>query len=111
MQVLTLLSKMIESPESFDIWQNEDCTVYTCYYDSFVADEIETIADVDRRRDYSVTFKANADCYFEVVSIGYCGQDGNDVVCEVRDRIHKEMESRGLLEVYYRFCELVVSQI
>ena len=111
MQVLTLLSKMLDCPENFDIWQNEDCTVYTCYFGDFVAEEIESIADVDKRRDYSVTFKANADCHFEVVAIGYDEQDGTNVERDVRERIHREMKSRGLLEIYYTFCEEAVRQV
>lgn len=111
MRVITLLSKMLESPERFDIWQSDDCTVYTCYYDSFIADEIESIADVDRRRDYSVTFKADADCHFEVVAVGWCEQDGNEVECDVRERIRTEIKSRGLLEIYHKLCEEAVNQV
>lgn len=111
MQVLTLLSKMLDCPENFDIWQNEDCTVYTCYFGDFVANEIESIADVDRRRDYSVTFKADADCHFEVVAIGYDEQDGTNVECDVGERIRENMETRGLLETYYELCAKIVNQV
>ena len=111
MQVLTLLSKIVECSPHFDIQQNDDNVVYACYFDSFVADEIDSIADVGERGDYSVVFRANSDCNFEIVAIGYDDDDGSEVVCDVGERIRNEMKSRGLLEVYYTLCELAVNQV
>lgn len=109
MEIITLLGKMIESFASFDIFQNDDEIVYFCYIGSFVAAEIESIVDVAERREYSVIFKADDDCrFFEIAAIRYEDDDGNEVVCDVRDRIRNEMKSRGLLQEYHRLCEEAV---
>ena len=110
MQVLTLLAKMLES-YNFDIWQSEENVAYNCQIADFVEEEIESIADVAERGDYSVVFRANSDCNFEIVAIGYDDDDGSEVVCDVGERIRNEMKSRGLLEVYYTLCELAVNQV
>ena len=49
MQVITLLGKMLESYSSFDIQQNVDCTIYTCYSGNYIVNEIESIVDVAGR--------------------------------------------------------------
>lgn len=111
MQVITLLGKMLESYSSFDIQQNEDCTIYTCYSGNYIVNEIESIVDVAGRGEYSVIIKANEDCYFEIVAIRYEDDDGNEIVCDVRKSIQNEMRSRELLDEYYQLCEEAVNQV
>ena len=110
MQVLTLLAKMLES-YNFDIWQSGENVAYNCQIVDFVEEEIESIADVAERGDYSVVVKADADCHFEIVAIKTMDEDGVETVYDVGDRIRREMESRGLLEIYYRLCEEAANQV
>lgn len=111
MNVFTLLSKIVESSFDFEIWSNEDNVVYIAYDNSFIANDIETIVDVDKRGDYSVVFKANSDCYFEIAAIGCEYDDGDQNVFDVAERIRQDVESRGLLTEYHKLCEIAANQI
>ena len=111
MLIIRLLGKIVDDVRHglshFECWQDGDAVKFDCY-DEFIDEEIESVVDVEMGVDYSVTFRANEDCQFEIDQIGYTDENGVQMVFDVAERIKRDIEADGLLNDYYSLCERVV---
>lgn len=111
MYVLRLLGKIVDDVRHglshFECWHMDDAVIYDCYGD-FINEEIASFVDVEDGVDYSVTFRANKDCHFEIDQIGYTDENGVQMTFDVSERIKRDVEADGLLKEYYDLCDKIV---
>ena len=111
MYVIRLIGKIVDDVRHglshFECWQNDGSVTFDCY-DDFIAEEISSFVDVEMGVDYSVTFRANKDCHFEIDQIGYTDENGVQMTFDVSEQIKRDIEADGLLNDYYSLCERVV---
>lgn len=111
MYVLRLLGKIVDDVRHglshFECWHMDDAVIYDCYGD-FINEEIASFVDVEDGVDYSVTFRANKDCHFEIDQIGYTDENGVQMTFDVSERIKRDIEADGLLNDYYSLCDKIV---
>ena len=111
MYVFRLLGKIVDDARHgmshFECWHMDDAVIYDCYGD-FINEEIASFVDVEDGVDYSVTFRANADCHFEIAQVSFTDENGVRMTFDVSERIKRDVEADGLLNDYYSLCERVV---
>ena len=111
MYVFRLLGKIVDDARHgmshFESWQMDGAVVYDCYGD-FINEEIANFVDVAEGVDYSVTFRANADCRFEIAQVSFTDEDGVERFFDVSERVKRDVEADGLLNEYYDLCEKAV---
>jgi hypothetical protein len=112
MYVFRLLGKIVDDARHgmshFESWQMDGAVVYDCYGD-FINEEIANFVDVAEGVDYSVTFRANADCRFEIAQVSFVDENGEERFFDVREQVEKDVEADGLLTEYYDLCEKAVA--
>ena len=111
MYVFRLLGKIVDDARHgmshFESWQMDGAVVYDCYGD-FINEEIANFVDVAEGVDYSVTFRANADCRFEIAQVSFTDEDGEERFFDVSEQVKRDVEADGLLTEYYDLCERAV---
>ena len=112
MYVFRLLGKIVDDARHgmshFESWQMDGAVVYDCYGD-FINEEIANFVDVAEGVDYSVTFRANADCRFEIAQVSFTDEDGEERFFDVSEQVKRDVEADGLLTEYYDLCEKAVA--
>ena len=107
MYVFRLLGKIVDDARHgmshCESWQMDGAVVYDCY-GNFINEEIANFVDVAEGVDYSVTFRANADCRFEIAQVSFTDEDGEERFFDVSEQIKRDVEADGLLTEYYDLC-------
>jgi hypothetical protein len=111
MYVFRLLGKIVDDARHgmshFECWQIDGAVVYDCYGD-FINEEISNFVDVEDGVDYSVTFRADDDCRFEIAQVSFTDENGVQMTFDVSERIKRDVEADGLLNDYYSLCDKIV---
>ena len=111
MYVFRLLGKIVDDARHgmshFECWQIDGAVVYDCY-GNFINEEIANFVDVEDGVDYSVTFRADDDCRFEIAQVSFIDENGEERFFDVREQVKKDVEADGLLSDYYSLCEKAV---
>jgi hypothetical protein len=112
MYVFRLLGKIVDDARHgmshFECWHMDDAVIYDCYGD-FINEEIASFVDVEDGVDYSVTFRANEDCRFEIAQVSFVDDDGVEQFFDVSEQVKRDVEADGLLTDYYNLCEKAVA--
>ena len=111
MLIIRLLGKIVDDVRHglshFECWQDGDAVKFDCY-DEFIAEEIESVVDVEMGVDYSVTFRADENCRFEIAQVSFTDEDGVERFFDVSEQVKRDVEADGLLSDYYSLCEKAV---
>ena len=112
MYVIRLVAKIVDDIRHglshFECWQDGDTIKFDCY-DDFIAEEISSFVDVDMGVDYSVTFRADKNCRFEIAQVSFVDENGVERFFDVSEQVKKDVEADGLLTDYYNLCEKAVA--
>lgn len=107
MQILTLLAKIVDDAANcltkFDCWDDDEKIYYS---GKCIAEEISDILEVDNvNGDCTVSFKSNENCFFEIDSLSYTDECGNEITYDVNKDIYEYVDSQDMVDVYHRLCE------
>lgn len=111
MNIFSLLGKIVDDSATtlskFECWDDNDSVIYTCLDSNYIKADIDSIIDDENIvGDCFIIFKANADCHFEIDTVGY-----SDVEQKVGERIAQYVASLNLTDVYHRLCEEAVNNV
>jgi len=115
MNVFSLLGKIVDDARHgfphFECWcDDEREVVYDCCTD-FLAEDVATVLYTEISNGYSIVFRTNDDCHFEICAVNYTDENGMEVNCNVRNLILKDVMSDNLLSEYHSLCDKAVELI